>query len=113
MRATDHVQNILDQAGQECLCKQTCQPGEEGLKLGIPRQDYHNLKRIEGTNRADASDGQQDRAGSHTVSVKAAQLGAHLKYLYANAHNLGCKQEELEIDAHVLSYGLTGITETW
>jgi len=45
-------------------------------------------------------------------SNDAASLGAQLKCLYANAHSMGNKQEELEVSTHLWGYDI-GITEKW
>ncbi|PKU40140.1 hypothetical protein llap_9563 [Limosa lapponica baueri] len=44
---------------------------------------------------------------------KSVPLGTQLKCLYTNACNIGNKQEELEMCAHLQGYDLIGITETW
>ncbi|GAB0203231.1 hypothetical protein GRJ2_002788700 [Grus japonensis] len=48
-----------------------------------------------------------------TPANKSASSGAQLKCLYANAHSMGNKQEELEMCARLPGYDLIGITETW
>ena len=48
-----------------------------------------------------------------TPASKSASLGAQLKCLYANAHSMGNKQEELEVCTRLQGYDLIGITETW
>ncbi|GAB0186117.1 hypothetical protein GRJ2_001077000 [Grus japonensis] len=48
-----------------------------------------------------------------TPASKSASLRAQLKCLYANAHSMGNKQEELETCAHLQGYDFNGIMEMW
>ena len=48
-----------------------------------------------------------------TPASKSASLGAQLKCLYANAHSMGNKEEELETFTCLQGYELIGITEMW
>lgn len=50
---------------------------------------------------------------SPNLSGKSAQLGASLKWLYANAYSVGNKPEELHICLQLQGYGFIGVTEVW
>lgn len=63
--------------------------------------------------RANLSGGQHDKGGSHTCSVKAAQLGAHFKCLNRNVQDTGNKQGKFKIHTQLQSYDLIRIMETW
>ncbi|RMC15289.1 hypothetical protein DUI87_07478 [Hirundo rustica rustica] len=55
---------------------------------------------------------EQHKGISAAPACKLASSGAHLKCFYANIHDMGSKQEELEACACLLVYDLIGITES-
>lgn len=56
---------------------------------------------------------QHYRGSSHTFSAKSAQISALMKCLYADAHTIGNKQEELEVCMQLQGCSLIRITRMW
>lgn len=56
---------------------------------------------------------QPNGESSQTGSEESAHLCACLNCLYTDAHNMGTKEEELEVCVQFLDYDLFVIMETW
>lgn len=96
------------------LLSGNCQAGQEGFKLKLLVEGNLNLSHsyrfdASSSNRFPESGGGSQVSGrapeeqnKGILTGKSASSGTHLKCIYANAHNIGNKQEELGMCAHMI-----------